>query len=150
MIDRRTMLSLILAAIPVAACSRSAKAPELQVYKSPTCGCCGAWVEHIRASGLQAVVHETEDLNPVAARLGVPDALRSCHTAVIDGHFVEGHVPAADIKKLIAERPPARGIAVPGMPIGSPGMEQGDRRDAYVTLLVNRQGVARTFATHNR
>ena len=150
MIDRRTMIGLVLAAIPATACARPARAAELNIYKSPSCGCCGAWVDHVKASGIKAVVHEMEDVTPLAKKLGVPDDLRSCHTAAVDGYFVEGHVPAADIRKLLAERPKVRGIAVPGMPIGSPGMEQGDRRDAYDTLLVMRDGSSRVFVKHNR
>ena len=104
----------------------------------------------MKASGIKAVVQEMEDVTPVAKKLGVPDAMRSCHTAVIDGYFVEGHVPAPDIRKLLRERPKARGIAVLGMPIGSPGMEQGDRRDPYDTLLVKHDGSTRAFVKHNR
>ena len=150
MIDRRSLIGLILSAIPAAACAKPAKAAKLNIYKSPSCGCCGAWVDHIKASGIKTVVHELEDLTPLATKLGVPDDLRSCHTAAIDGYFVEGHVPAADIRKLLRERPKARGIAVPGMPIGSPGMEQGDRRDAYDTRLVLHDGSSRVFVKHNR
>ena len=150
MIDRRTMIGLVLAAVPAAACSKPAKAAEINVYKSPYCGCCGAWVDNLKASGLSVVVHDMEDVTPIARNAGVPDKARSCHTAIVDGYFVEGHVPPTDIRKLLRERPKARGIAVPGMPIGSPGMEQGDRKDAYVTLIVDRSGAARVFARHNQ
>ena len=128
----------------------SQKPAQLTVYKSPYCGCCGAWVEHVKTSGLATTVKEMEDVTPIAKKLGVPDDMRSCHTAVIEGYFIEGHVPAADIRKLLRERPKARGITVPGMPIGSPGMEQGDRRDAYDTLLVLADGSSRVFAKHNQ
>jgi hypothetical protein len=107
-------------------------------------------VDNVRVSGLDVVVHELEDVAPVATKAGVPDAARSCHTAIVDGYFVEGHVPAPDIRKLLRERPKARGIAVPGMPIGSPGMEQGDRKDAYATLIVDREGAMRVFTQHNQ
>lgn len=150
MIDRRTMIGLALAAVPAAACSRPAKAAEVNVYKSPYCGCCGAWVENLQASGLQVVVHDMEDVTPIARKAGVPDKARSCHTAIVEGYFVEGHVPATDVRKLLRDRPKARGIAVPGMPIGSPGMEQGDRRDAYATLIVDLSGAVRVFARHNQ
>lgn len=150
-IDRRTVLGFVLAAIPASACARTPKKPaQLTVYKSPYCGCCGAWVEHVNTSGLATTVKEMEDVTPIAKKLGVPDDMRSCHTAVIQGYFIEGHVPAADIRKLLRERPKARGITVPGMPIGSPGMEQGDRRDAYDTLLVLADGSSRVFAKHNQ
>ena len=150
MIDRRTMIGLALAAIPAVACSRPAKAAEINVYKSPYCGCCGAWVDNLKVSGLKVVVHEMEDVTPIARKAGVPDEARSCHTAIVDGYFVEGHVPASDIRKLLRERPKARGITVPGMPIGSPGMEQGDRKETYATLIVDRSGVTRVFARHNQ
>lgn len=150
MIDRRTMIGLTLAVVPAVACSRPAKAAEINVYKSPSCGCCGAWVSNLRTSGLNVVVHDMDDVTPIATKAGVPADLRSCHTAIVDGYFVEGHVPAPDIRKLLRERPKARGIAVPGMPIGSPGMEQGDRKDAYATLIVDRGGGARVFARHNQ
>ena len=150
MISRRSMIGFMLALIPAAACAGPARASVINVYKSPVCGCCGAWVEHLRASGLKVAVHEMEDVSPVAKKAGVPDNLRSCHTALIDGYFVEGHVPAADIRKLLHDRPKARGISVPGMPIGSPGLEQGDRREPYTTLIVDRGGATRAFARHNQ
>lgn len=148
MIDRRTMLGLVLSALPAAACAKPAKAAQLTIYKSPYCGCCGAWVEHVRANGFDPVVRDMEDVTPIAAKAGVPDEARSCHTALIDGYFVEGHVPASDIRKLLRERPNARGIAVPGMPIGSPGMEQGGQRDPYDTLLITGNGSSKIFMKH--
>lgn len=150
MINRRTMIALVLAAIPAAACVRPANATQLANSKSPYCGCCGAWIDRVEASGIKTAVQEMEDVTPMARKLGVPDDLRSCHTAEIDGYFVEGHVPAADIRKLLRERPKARGITVPGMPIGSPGMEQGDQRQPFDTLLVDRSGKATPFARHNQ
>lgn len=145
-IDRRGFLSF--AGLALVACTRAARAETLRVYKTPTCGCCSAWVEHVRAAGFEVVVEDANDVGPVAARLGVPDQLRSCHTAEVAGYFVEGHVPAADIRRLLAERPAATGIAVPGMPMGSPGMEQGGMREAYRTLLIERGGAVRVFAQH--
>lgn len=150
MIDRRTVLGLALAAIPVFACAKPAKANVLTVYKSPHCGCCTAWVEHVKASGLQVRVFDTELVDDKAKELGVPEKFRSCHTAEIAGYFIEGHVPAGDIRKLLLERPKALGLAVPGMPIGSPGMEQGGRRETFNTVLVDRTGAARIFARHNQ
>jgi hypothetical protein len=105
-------------------------------------------VDHLRASGFEVTVEMTDDLSPIAARLGIPDAVRSCHTGEIGGYFVEGHVPAADIERLLRERPRAAGIAVPGMPIGSPGMEMGGRRDPFQTMLVGRDGAVSVFAVH--
>jgi len=150
MLDRRTMIGIALAAIPTVACSKPAKAAEINVYKSPSCGCCGAWVSNLQTSGLRVVVHDMDDVTPIARSAGVPSELRSCHTAIVDGYFVEGHVPAPDVRKLLRDRPKARGIAVPGMPIGSPGMEQGDARQPYSTLLVDRQGKTTLFAQHNQ
>ena len=149
MMNRRSVLGLLLV-LPAAACSNPVKAAALHVYRSPTCGCCNAWADHLRQSGFKVDVHDTEDVTPLAKSLGVPDQLRSCHTAVADGYFIEGHVPAGDIRKLLKERPSARGIAVPGMPIGSPGMEQGDREEHFATLLVRDDGSVTTFATHNQ
>lgn len=150
MLDRRTMIGIALVAIPAVACSKPAKAAEINVYKSPSCGCCGAWVSNLQTSGLRVVVHDMDDVTPIARSAGVPSELRSCHTAIVDGYFVEGHVPAPDVRKLLRDRPKARGIAVPGMPIGSPGMEQGDARQPYNTLLVDRQGKTTVFAQHNQ
>ncbi len=130
----RSALPVIALLIATALAPLSARAdePAITVHKTPWCGCCGLWVEHLEAEGFEVDVHEHEDLTPVKQQLGVPLALGSCHTAEIDGYAIEGHVPAADIRRLLEERPDGvRGIAVPGMPVGSPGMEMGDRRDPY-------------------
>lgn len=148
---RRSFLALIPAiglTLSIPARALQSRGMPIRVHKTPWCGCCDGWVAHLRRSGFQPTVVEHQDLTPIARRLGVPDALRSCHTAEVGGYFVEGHVPAADIRRLLAERPAARGIAVPGMPAGSPGMEQGGRRQAYQTMLVDRSGAARMFARH--
>lgn len=145
--DRRTLLGL-LAAAPLAACSRPPPPERIQVYKTQSCGCCGAWVEHLRQNRFEPIVEDVYDLALVARRYGVPDRLRSCHTAHIGGYFIEGHVPATDIRRLLAERPVAAGLAVPGMPIGSPGMEQGAEFQPYDTLIVDRQGNTRVFVRH--
>ncbi|WP_349370939.1 DUF411 domain-containing protein [Salinarimonas sp.] len=114
-----------LAAAPLAAFTpaRAQSLPEVVVWKDPDCGCCGAWVDHMRAAGFSLTVNETSDMGPVKQRLGVPQMLGSCHTATVDGYVLEGHVPAEAVKRLLAERPQAHGLSVPGMPIGSPGME---------------------------
>jgi len=123
--------------------------PLIRVHKSPSCGCCGVWVDHVRAAGFPVEVHDTEDMMTVKDRLGVPEPMMSCHTAEVDGYFVEGHVPAEDIKRLLAEKPKARGIAVPGMPLGSPGMEMPDgRTQPYEVALVGGDGTAGTFSRH--
>ena len=150
MIHRRTVLGLVLVTVPVTACAKIAKGATLNVYRSPYCGCCRDWVRHARESGFSIAEREMEDVTPVARKLGVPDALRSCHTAEIAGYFVEGHVPPTDIKKLLQDRPNARGISVPGMPVGSPGMDQGTQRQPFDTLLVLKSGKTTIFARHNQ
>ena len=123
-------------------------APTINVIKTATCGCCGHWVTHLRQNGFRATVTDVRDLTPTARRLGVPDDLRSCHTAMVGGYAIEGHVPAADIRRLLRERPAAAGIAVPGMPHGSPGMEHGGHREPYRTILFTRAGRRSVFAQH--
>ncbi|WP_084399120.1 DUF411 domain-containing protein [Henriciella aquimarina] len=124
-----------------------AEAQTVTVHKTPWCGCCSAWASHLRKEGFDIVIREQEDLAPVRARLGVPDALRSCHTGEVDGYAIEGHVPAREIRKLLDERPDAHGLSVPGMPIGSPGMEAGGRVDAYQVLLIGEDG-HETYASY--
>jgi len=132
------------AAVPPAA----AQGP-VTVYKSPTCGCCKLWVDHLAAAGFEVQVHERTDLAAEKQRLGVPPRLAACHTAVVDGYVVEGHVPAADLRRLLAERPDVAGLAVPGMPMGSPGMEFGPPVP-YDVLTFDRDGATRVFASHGR
>ncbi|MFP1681495.1 DUF411 domain-containing protein [Alloalcanivorax sp. C16-1] len=127
--------------------STLAAAGTLEMYKSPSCGCCTAWAEHMRDNGFEVKVHETQNLQSIKEKAGLKPGLGSCHTAFIDGYAIEGHVPAEDVKRLLEERPDAHGLTVPGMPVGSPGMEMGDRRDAYEVLLYGDDGV-RVFATH--
>ena len=144
----RNRFALMAAPLALIACVQAAAAATIEVVKSPYCGCCTQWIEYLRHEGFDVNVTEAEDLTPAARALGVPDELRSCHTASIEGYAIEGHVPAEDIRRLLAERPDAAGIAVPGMPIGSPGMEQGDRRQAYETILFRRDGRRQVFARH--
>lgn len=120
--------------------------PRVDVYKSPSCGCCGAWVDHLKAAGFPVQVFEVADTTTTRKRYGLPDKFGSCHTAIVNGYVVEGHVPAAEIKRLLALKPVAVGIAVPGMPPGSPGMEVGNRRDPYDVFLIDRQGRESVFA----
>lgn len=145
-LNRRAFLGVAAAAL--VACAGEAPSRSVRVYRSPSCGCCGGWVDHLRAAGFEVAVEMMDDVSPVAVRLGVPDALRSCHTGEVAGYFLEGHVPAADVEQLLRERPHAAGIAVPGMPVGSPGMEMGGRRDPFQTLLVDRSGAVSVFAVH--
>ena len=147
---RRQWLGAALALVATAAGPRPARAalPQLEVFRSPTCGCCGAWIEHMEAAGFPVEVRMVPDTAPARSRLGMPARLGSCHTGLVDGYVIEGHVPAADVRRLLSRRPDAIGLAVPGMPIGSPGMEMGDRRDRYDVLLVGRGGETTVFARH--
>ena len=115
--------------------SAFAESRVLKVYKSPSCGCCNAWVSHMRSAGFRVITRDVPDLYPIKKKFGVAPELRACHTAVIDGYVIEGHVPAREVIRLLNDRPKAIGLAVPGMPIGSPGMEQGDRRDPFQVIL---------------
>jgi hypothetical protein len=144
----RPKLMAVLAPLALLACAGNAVAATLAVTKTASCGCCAKWVEHLKKAGFNVTVRNVEDVTPTAQRLGVPGKLRSCHTAEIDGYAIEGHVPVADIKRLLAERPKAAGIAVPGMVMGSPGMEHGDHKEPYQTILFDKAGETRVFASH--
>lgn len=139
--------------IAALATSYSAIAEEnalaIEVYKSPSCGCCGDWVDHLEENGFEVDVTDTANLNQVKMDAGLTPQLSSCHTAFIGDYVIEGHVPAADIKRLVETAPQAHGLTVPGMPVGSPGMEMGDRKDAYQVLLFNEAGQARVFAEYH-
>ena len=143
---RRTIFHAF-AALALVACAQGAAAATLMVTKTATCGCCKHWVEHMKKAGFKVQVHDVEDVTPTATRLGVPARLRSCHSASIGGYAIEGHVPAADVKRLLATRPKAAGLAVPGMVAGSPGMESPDPQP-YKTLLFDKAGKTRVFASH--
>ncbi len=118
----------------------------ITIYKDPNCGCCKEWVEHVRKAGFVATVHDTADMASVKSSMGVPKALESCHTARVGSYTIEGHVPADVITKLLKEKPVGRGLAVPGMPAGSPGMEMGGRKDKYDIMLFDKSGKSRVFA----
>lgn len=121
----------------------------LTIYKSPTCGCCAKWVEHVKAAGFHTVVHDDEDMAAVKDNLGVPRALRSCHTTQVEKYLLEGHVPAADIQRLLAERPKVAGLAVPGMPASSPGMASpGEPHEPFEVLAFQLDGAMEPFARH--
>lgn len=120
----------------------------LVVYQDPNCGCCGKWVEHVRAHGFTVESMLERDLSARKQALGVPPSLWSCHTAVVGDYVIEGHVPAGDIQRLLDERPEGKGLAVPGMPVGSPGMEYGERRQAFDVLLFDASGNTIVFKHH--
>lgn len=151
---RRACLGLVGAAVvtSLGATWRSADAafrlPEMEIWRSPTCGCCGDWIEHLSAAGFPVKVRMVQDTAPTRQRLGMPGRYGSCHTGLVDGYVIEGHVPAGDIRRLLSERPDAIGLAVPGMPVGSPGMEMGSQRDPYDVLLVVADDAASVFASY--
>lgn len=159
--DRRSFLRLAgvalggtaltaLGAEMLAAQQGQAALPTMTVYKSASCGCCTLWVEHAQASGFTVRTVNTDDLNTVKREMGIPPRLASCHTVMVGGYVVEGHVPADDVKRLLREKPKVRGLAVPGMPIGSPGMEQGPPSgyERYDVLTFDANGATKVFATH--
>ncbi|OBY26288.1 DUF411 domain-containing protein [Leisingera sp. JC1] len=148
---RRSLL-LAAAALPLASLPGFAAAAEtIRIMKSPSCGCCTARADHVAAAGFQTEVRNVadEELWAMKERLGVSGDLSSCHTATAGPYVIEGHVPAADIQRLLAEQPAALGLTVPGMPIGSPGMEMGGEREAFDTLLVLADGTTKVFASHS-
>lgn len=137
-LHRRTLLTS--AATLLLAGPLRAAPLAMRVTKDPNCGCCGAWIQHMKANGFTADIVDSDDMESVKTKLGVPEDLASCHTAEIDGYVLEGHVPAASVKRLLAERPAARGLAVPGMPVGSPGMEVGGREETFEVVLFGPAG----------
>ncbi len=122
--------------------------PTVTVYKSATCGCCDAWVMHLEENGFKVQTRNVENMAPYKKQANVPYGASSCHTAFVGGYAVEGHVPAADIKGMLTEKPAIRGLAVPGMPMGSPGMEYGDSKDPYNTISYTKSGQTSVFASH--
>jgi hypothetical protein len=145
-LSRRTALGLLVAGLAHVLPVQAAARPKVVVSRDPSCGCCGAWAEHLRRAGFPVEIVETTNVNAVKQRLGVPPDLAACHTAEVQGYVIEGHVPASAILRLLEERPQATGLAVPGMPIGSPGME-GGRPETYEVVLFGSQG-RRTFARY--
>lgn len=121
---------------------------EMTVYRSPSCGCCENWLDHVKESGIKIKEVVTDDLQAIKTKLGMPDKLASCHTAVIDGYVIEGHVPAADIQRLLQTKPKVLGISAPGMPMGSPGMEVGNKKDEYEVKSFDKEGHFEVFASH--
>lgn len=143
-----TLAALLLVASAVGTTAQD-RQPAVEVYKDPSCGCCSKWIDHLRSHGFAARAIDTDRLDQIKASRGVPRQARSCHTAIVGGYVVEGHVPAADIQRLLKERPSIVGIAVPGMPIGSPGMEvPGTRAQPYDVIAFETDGSTRVFASH--
>ncbi|MEJ7929014.1 DUF411 domain-containing protein [Ramlibacter sp. AN1015] len=152
-LPRRTFLAAAAAfALPAAAQGSGAPRPAVfaEVWKDPNCGCCADWVKHLEANGFKVKVNDSGN-GAMRGRLGVPAQYGSCHTALIGGYAIEGHVPARDIHRLLREKPQAVGLAVPGMPVGSPGMDgaiYGGRKDAYEVLLLQRSGAPRVWQAY--
>lgn len=149
-IDRRiVLLAAASVAVVPAACGAPTKKPAIKVYKDASCGCCTVWTERLTEAGFGVTIDDSQDMAALKAKLGVPDDLASCHTGVIDGYVIEGHVPANDIKLLLRTRPKAKGIAVPGMPVNSPGMEvPGMADERYTVWLFKTDGKRTAFAEH--
>lgn len=135
----KTLSQLALAATLMASMAAQAAGPVVDVYKSEDCGCCTKWVKHLEAQGFTVKAQNVKSPMDYREQFGMPDKLGSCHSGMVQGYALEGHVPAAEMKRLLAEKPKAKGLAVPSMPMGSPGME-GSRKDAYDVLLVKADG----------
>lgn len=140
---RKLLASLLLFAGSV----QAADALQIDVYRDPNCGCCKAWISHMTDNGFVVNDHVRSDMPALKHQLGIPAELASCHTGVMDGRYIEGHVPAKDVKRL-AEMPEAAGLAVPGMPIGSPGMEMGSRQDPYSVVVIGEDGDRAEFSRY--
>lgn len=138
--------SLVVGALPADLLAAGSKPGELVIYKSPTCGCCHLWMKHMEQAGFTFTVHDINDVTAIKNSLGVPTKLQSCHTAIYGKYLLEGHVPADLVKKLAAEKPALLGLAVPGMPAGSPGMEMGGSKDPYDVVAFDRKGKTWTYA----
>ena len=140
-------LGLTTGAAPASPIDAAPKKPTITVYKDPGCGCCKSWIEHLIKHGYRVDAKDTPDMTGIKRGLGVPDGLSACHTAVVNGYLIEGHVPAADIARLLKEKPKVAGLAVPGMPMGSPGME-GPRTQHYTVLSFDKSGKTKVFASY--
>ena len=140
-------LALTTGAAPVSPVDAAPEKPTITVYKDPGCGCCKSWIEHLIKHGYRVDAKDTPDMPGIKRGLGVPDGLSACHTAVVNGYLIEGHVPAADIARLLKEKPKVAGLAVPGMPMGSPGME-GPRAQHYQVLSFDKTGKTKVFASY--
>ncbi len=140
-------LALTTGAAPASSIDAAAKKPTITVYKDPGCGCCKSWIEHLIKHGYRVDAKDTPQMTEIKRSLGVPNGLSACHTAVVNGYLIEGHVPAADIARLLKEKPKVAGLAVPGMPTGSPGME-GPRKQHYQVLSFDKAGKTKVFASY--
>ncbi|QPK62316.1 DUF411 domain-containing protein [Methylomonas sp. LL1] len=144
----KMMVSTILLATSMTTTAEEAVDREMTVYRSPTCGCCGKWIEHVSQNHFAIKDIVSDDMQAIKQKYGVPEKLASCHTAIVDGYVIEGHVPAADIQKLLQTKPKVVGISAPGMPMGSPGMEMGGRQDNYDVVSFDSAGNVQVFSEH--
>ena len=143
---RRTLMHVVLAGMMAPLVARADKKTQINVYKTASCGCCVDWITHLEHNGFDVLAHNVPKTGPYRLKFGVPPDMASCHTAVVDGYALEGHVPATEIRRLLTERPKALGLAVPGMPVGSPGMEvDGTRRDAFDVVLFGEEGSRKVY-----
>ena len=155
-ISRRSALQLTLTMTGVTALSQpfgalaSTANERVSVWKTPDCGCCGEWVSHLRSNGFEIVTYDVKDTAPMRQMLGLPAKFGSCHSALLGAYVLEGHIPAREMRRLLREKPQAIGLAVPGMPAGSPGMEMGDARDAFDVLLVLKDGSSRVYQSYSQ
>ena len=148
---RNVMLVIAGLAIGCVALVAQQQPPTIEVYKSATCGCCSKWVDHLKANGFAVRTTNREDLAEFKASHRVPRSVQSCHTAIVNGYVIEGHVPASDVQRLLKERPAIVGLAVPGMPLGSPGMEVAGRKgQPFDVLALDKDGKSRVFASHGK
>jgi hypothetical protein len=143
----RLVPAFLVAMFVIAVASASQQRPAIDVYKTATCGCCGKWVEHLKQHGFSVRTTDVQNLAEIKAKYKVPSQTGSCHTAVVQGYVIEGHVPATDVLRLLQEKPAVAGIAVPGMPIGSPGME-GPGAEAYQVVSFDQKNQVKVFSSH--
>lgn len=146
MLSRRLLVAALFAFSAAPAARALAASPNF--FRNPGCGCCEAWTERMASAGMPVVMADRDDLAAYSAKLGIPAGLEGCHVGELGGYVISGHVPPEDIRRLLAEKPDARGLLVPGMPVGSPGMEMGDQKDRYDVLLLARDGTTSVFASH--
>lgn len=144
---KTTLRTAILLAMLSPAAWAADALPIVTVYKTPTCGCCSKWVDHMKANGFRVVTQDMNDVTPHKQRLGLPVGMGSCHTAEVGGYLVEGHVPATDVKRLLAEKPKAKGLVSPGMPQSAPGMDMPGKA-SYEIFLVRTDGTTASYARH--
>jgi hypothetical protein len=143
---RRTLVQALFVGMIAPSLARAEKKTQIDVFKTSSCGCCVEWISHLEQNGFEVIAHNVPKTGPYRLRFGVPPDMASCHTAMVDGYALEGHVPAQEIRRLLAERPKGIGLAVPGMPVGSPGMEvEGTRRDAFDVILFGEDGSRKIF-----